>query len=194
MIRVADKTKWQLTQKDFDALLSALDANNEKAGEKYLLLRRNLTRFFEARGFSTAEDAAEDVLNRLARKLGGGEKIENADTYALGIARMAALELRRSPVEKTSNELPEIPISPSEKEQTEQEQKLKCLDKCLKKLSKEKREIIVGYYQGEKSEKIENRRKMAEKLDIPQYTLRNRAARLREKLESCIVKCVREEE
>ena len=191
MVGVAEKIKWQLTREAFDALLLNLDAERTAAGEKYLRLRKNLVRFFETRGIIQAEEAADETLNRLARKSGGGEQFENINAYALGIARMLALELRKSPAQKTSNELPEIGVSPFDAEGDEKELKLHCLDDCLKDLPAENREIIVGYYQGEKREKIENRERMAAKLGVPNNALRNRAVRLRDKLESCIRDCLR---
>ena len=112
-------------------------------------------------------------------------------TYALGIARMLTLELRKYPEQKFSNELPEIGVLPFDVEREDHDEKLKCLDKCLSKLSAENREIIVGYYKGEKREKIENRNLLAETLGVPNNALRNRAVRLREKLENCITNCLR---
>ncbi len=188
---VAEKTKWQLTQTAFDALLHNLDANRTDAGEKYLRLRKNLVRFFETRGIASAEEAADETLNRLARKLEGGEQFENINFYALGVARYLALEIRKSPAQKTSNDLPEIGVSPFDAEGDETEIKLHCLDDCLRDLPPENREIIVGYYRGEQREKIENRERMAARLDIPNNALRNRAVRLRDKLESCIKDCLR---
>jgi RNA polymerase sigma factor (sigma-70 family) len=189
-VKTATITKWQLTEAAFDKLLAALAEDREIAGEKYILLKKNLTRFFETRGFNSAEDAADEVFNRLARKL-ETEEIENPNTYALGIARMLALELRKSPEQKFSDELPEIAVAPFDSEREETDEKLKCLDKCLNELTAENREIIVGYYKGEKREKIENRNLLAEKLGIPNNALRNRAVRLRDKLENCITNCLR---
>ncbi len=180
-----------MTETAFRKLLAALDENREIAGEKYLSLSKNLVRYFEVRGISNAEFAADEVFNRLAKKLETGETFENINTYALGVARMLTLELRKSPEQKTSNELPEISVAPKESVDDEGDEKLVCLDKCLKEIPAEKKEIIVGYYQGEKREKIENRQKMAEKLGIPQNALRNRAVRLRQKLETCIKKCIK---
>ena len=141
MSETATKTKWQLTQEAFDKLLSALSADRETAGEKYLLLKKNLNRFFETRGFANAEDAADEVLNRLARKLEGGEILENPNTYALGIARMVALEIRKTPQHSTTDEIPEIGVMPIDLEKEEQEEKLKCLEKCLRLLSAENKQI-----------------------------------------------------
>ena len=187
----AAKKVWQLTQTGFDRLLASLDADRETAGEKYLLLRRNLVRFFEVRGFSAAETAADEIINRLSKKLDFGDQIENINTYAIGIARMLALELSKSPLQKTTNDLPEISIQPFDEEKEQNNEKLKCLDECLNELSDDNRGIIVGYYKGEKREKIENRKRLAENWKIPNNALRSRAVRLRAKLESCITNCLR---
>lgn len=192
MSEIATRAKWQLTQTAFDKLLAALAENREEAGEKYLLLRKNLVRFFETRGSETAAEAADEVFNRLARKLENGDEIENLNTYALGVARMLTLELRKSPMRKTTDEIPEIGVLPFDAEGELREGKLKCLEKCLQELSLENRQIIVGYYQGEKREKIENRQKLADNLGVPNNALRNRAIRLRYKLEICITDCLRE--
>ncbi|NNE98623.1 MAG: sigma-70 family RNA polymerase sigma factor [Pyrinomonadaceae bacterium] len=184
------KRRWELTEAAFDKLLAALSEDRDEAGDKYLLLCRNLLRYFEVRGIAGAETAADEVINRLAKKLESGEQLENVNTYALGIARLLTLELRRSPEQKTSNELPEISNPPVEENEDGIDNEVSCLNDCLEKLSKGKKEIIVGYYQGERRKKIENRRKIAEKLGIPQNALRNRVVRMRRKLEACIKKCI----
>lgn len=189
MTEIAAKIKWQLTQEAFDKLLSALASNREEAGEKYLLLKKNLVRFFETRGLLSSEDLADEVINRLAKKLESGEELETPNIYAIGIARMVVLEARKKPQE--IDELPEISVLPNDEQQNEKEEKLKCLETCLHELPAENRQIIVGYYQGEKRTKIENRQKLANDLGIPQNALRNRAVRLRDKLESCITSCLR---
>jgi RNA polymerase sigma factor (sigma-70 family) len=188
-MKAETKVKWELNEVALDKLLAALSEDRDEAGEKYLLLCKNLLRYFEVRGIFNSQSATDEVINRLARKLESGEQLENVNTYALGIARLLTLEIRKSPEQKTSNELPEIITSPVE-EKSENEQKLVCLDKCLGEITAEKKEIIIGYYQGERREKIENRQKMAEKLGLPQNALRSRAVRLRGKLESCIRKCM----
>lgn len=185
----AVKIQWELTENALNGLLAALAEDRSQAGKKYLLLCKNLQRYFEVRGFSASQSAADEVINRLARKLESGQTIENVNTYALGIARLYSLELRRSPEQKTSGDLPELSVPPVE-QASETDQNLVCLDKCLNEIPAEKKEIIVGYYRGERREKIENRRKMAEKLGLRQNALRSRAVRLREKLASCIRKCL----
>ncbi|WP_167851907.1 hypothetical protein, partial [Escherichia coli] len=76
--------KWQLTPEAFEKMLAALAPERDAAGEKYLLLRRNLVRFFEGRGFYESEDHTDEVLNRVARKLDDGDQIENVSQYVYG--------------------------------------------------------------------------------------------------------------
>ena len=180
--------KWSLTATAFDKLLSCLDTDREKSGEKYLLLRRNLVRFFEGRGLSEADEAADEVCNRLARKLDADERIENINQYAYGVARMLALEFykKQTRQQKALSELPKNEIFPTETDETESW--LECLHSCLNDLPAESRELILTYYRGDGRKKIENRQKLAEKLGIPQNALRNRAVRLRDKLKILIVK------
>jgi len=188
------KVRWQLTQEAFDRMLSALDSEDrDAAGEKYLRIRRNLVRFFEGRGFFDAETHADEVFNRTAKKLTESE-IQDVSQYVYGVARMLVLEIHKQR-EKESRIVKELPESefPQARadEQAETERNLGCLNQCLQALSIENREIIVQYYQGEKRHKIENRQRLAQNLGIPQNALRSRAVRLREKLEECILNCLK---
>ena len=70
------------------------------------------------------------------------------------------------------------------------ETRIECLQRCLNELSPENRELIVQYYQGDKGAKIENRRKLGQRLGLPINSLRMRALRLREKLQDCVETCV----
>ena len=194
MSEIGTKVKWQLTQEAFDGMLSALDAEDrDAAGEKYLRIRRNLVRFFEGRGFFDAETHTDEVFNRTAKKLAESE-IQDVGQYVYGVARMLVLEIykQREKESRVAKELPESEFPQLlADEQAETEKKLGCLNKCLRELSDENREIIVQYYQGEKRDKIENRQRLAQNLGIPQNALRSRAVRLRDKLEECILNCLK---
>jgi RNA polymerase sigma factor (sigma-70 family) len=194
MLETGAKVRWQLTPEAFEKMLAALAPARDAAGEKYLLLRRNLVRYFEGRGFYESEDHADEVFNRVARKLDDGDRIENVSQYVYGVARLLLLELykKREKENRAVNELPTASFPQAETDEREEsESKLRCLNKCLLELPAENRDIIVGYYQGEKRDKIENRQRLAESLGIPQNALRSRAVRLREKLEECILNCLK---
>ena len=188
------RERWALTKEAFDRLLARLDSDAELAGEKYLLIRRNLVRFFESRGCRFAEDHADEAINRLAKRLDEGEEIRDLNSYCYGVARLLLLEIlkEREREERALKELPALRlVQPDAGEDDEAGQRLECLTHCLEKLSADGRQLIVQYYQEDKRVKIENRKRMSEALGIPGQALRSRAVRLREKLETCVSTCLR---
>lgn len=189
-VQTAPRRKWTLTQDAFDKLLVALDGDRESAGQKYLEIRNNLTRFFEWRGCSFPEDHADETINRMAKRVAEGEEILNYSGYAIGVARMLLLEINKGR-QREQSALAEIGAMPDVFVPTDDdESRLACLRKCLQTLSTDNRELILQYYQGDKGEKIENRKKLLERLKIPVNTLRMRALRLRERLQSCVEECL----
>lgn len=184
------RQKWTLTQEAFDKLLIALGGDRDSAAEKYLEIRTNLTRFFEWRGCSFPEDHADETINRIAKKVAEGEEILNYSGYALGVARLLLLEIHKGR-QREQLALAEIgTASEVYEEADDSENRLVCLRSCLQTLSADNRELILQYYQGEKGEKIQNRKKLMDRLGIPVNTLRMRALRLRERLQSCVEECV----
>ncbi|MEJ7712917.1 MAG: hypothetical protein WKF84_24510 [Pyrinomonadaceae bacterium] len=69
-------------------LLNGLDADRERAGDKYEELRRILIRFFEWRGAPFPEEQADETFNRVARRLDEGVKIKNIGGYCYEVARL----------------------------------------------------------------------------------------------------------
>lgn len=184
------REKWKLTQEAFDKLLLSLGGDRESGSEKYLEIRSNLTRFFEWRGCPFPEDHADETFNRVAKKIAEGEEILNPSGYAMGVARLLLLEIIKSRQREQSalNELGTA--SEAYTESDDDESRLTCLRNCLLTLSPDNRKLILQYYQGEKSDKIQNRKKLMERLGIPVNTMRMRALRLRERLQDCVEECL----
>src|SRR5436305_9402910 len=94
-----------LTGEAFSKLLARLDADRERAGEKYEDLRHTLIKFFEWRGAPSPEDHADETLNRIARKLDEGVEIKSVGGYCREVARLVLLEVwkgsdrRREPLD-----------------------------------------------------------------------------------------------
>ena len=187
---VASRQKWTLTQEAFDKLLLALGGDRDSGSQKYLEIRTNLTRFFEWRGCSFPEDHADETINRVAKKVAEGEEILNPSGYAMGVARLLLLEIIKGR-QREQSALTELgTASEVYVEPDDGEERLTCLKQCLQTLSPDNRDLILEYYQGEKSEKIRNRKKLLERLGVPVNTLRMRALRLRERLQGCVEECV----
>jgi DNA-directed RNA polymerase specialized sigma24 family protein len=183
------RQKWTLTQDAFDKLLIAFGGDRESGSEKYLEIRGNLTRFFEWRGCPFPEDHADETMNRVAKKVDAGEEILNPAGYAMGVARLLLLEIVKGR-QREQSALTEIGReSEAYEAEDDGEGRLTCLRNCLQTLSCENRDLILQYYQGEKSEKIQNRKKLMERLGVPVNTLRMRALRLRERLQGCVEEC-----
>ncbi|HEU4767507.1 MAG TPA: hypothetical protein VFS77_09025 [Pyrinomonadaceae bacterium] len=186
----AVRQKWTLTQEAFDQLLLALGDDRDSGGEKYLEIRANLIRFFEWRGCPFPEDHADETFNRIARRVAEGETITNPAGYAMGVARLLVLEIikGRHREQVALNEL--TTNTEAYVETSDGEDRIDCLRECLHGLPDDNRQLILDYYQGEKGDKIQNRKKLMEKLGIPVNTLRMRALRLRERLQVCVENCV----
>lgn len=184
----------QLTANAFTRLLERLGENQEQAGEKYEDLRRTLIRFFEWRGAPFPEEQADKTFDRIARKLDEGIEIVNIGGYCYEVARLVCLEAfkgnegRRAPLEEIKLEA----MAPDTTDETaEREQRLICLDDCLRVLPVGSRELITEYYCDEKRGRIDRRKALADRLQLRRDALANRAQRVRDKLEQCVTQCLR---
>ncbi len=192
MVNLSSQRKaWGLNQVAFDKLLVQLDADRERAGEKYEIIRLKLVRFFEWRGSVFPEDHADEIINRVARRIDEGEEIRDLKNYFYGVARLLFLETLKEQ-EKEAAALEQMPpLQIISEESDEQEPRLECIEMCLRNLMAENRELIIQYYRMEKGAKIENRKALAERLGIPLNALRIRAHRIKAKVEECARECLK---
>lgn len=185
------KTAWTLTQEAFEKLLNSFSTDRDKAGAEYELTRRKLVRFFEWRAVESADERADETINRVARRIDEGQTIENLRSYFYGVARMVFMEALKER-ERTPVSLDDAPQTLRDRasETSEPEARVVCLDQCLDALPAENRRLIVDYYQEERRAKIELRQELADRLNIPLNALRIRAHRIRNTLEQCINRCL----
>jgi RNA polymerase sigma factor (sigma-70 family) len=183
-----------LTAKTFTKLLDHLDADRERAGQKYEDLRRTLIRFFEWRGAPFPDDHTDETFNRVARRLDEGVEIKNIGGYCYEVARLVCLETfrrhngKQAPLDAINFELM---AADRAGESAEKERRLACLEDCLHGLPADSRALIVEYYQDEKRGRIDRRKALADRLGLPRDALANRAQRVRDKLEQCVVGCLK---
>jgi DNA-directed RNA polymerase specialized sigma24 family protein len=181
----------RLTRAALDALLRYLDADRERAGERYETLRRGLVRFFECRGCTIPEELADETLDRVARKLLEGQQVhaESPGAYAHGFAKNVLHEWWRKPrlnaVPSVHHRLAGAPDTASD---TADERRKDGLDACLSALPEEDRALIVAYYADLDGARvlIPARKELADRLGIGMNALRIRAHRIRVRLEECL--------
>jgi DNA-directed RNA polymerase specialized sigma24 family protein len=182
----------ELTAEAFGRLLEALDADPNRAGEKYEELRRVLIRFFEWRGAPFPEEHADEAFDRVSRKLGPGVAIGNIGGFCYEVARLVCLEALKSRDSKSvSLETIGVPMAAAPpSEPLEAADRLACLERCLAALPPETRELILDYYRDEGRRRIDRRKALAERFGVARETLANRAQRVRDRLERCVAECI----
>ncbi len=200
MQKSEQKQIFTLTPEAFRRFLEWLDEGADSGGGKYLEMRRRLVAYFDRKNRLAPDDLADETLNRVARRLEEEGKIESdaPAKYCYTVARFVFLEdLRETRKEfvpldnvllRENDE--KFAASESADEKEIKELMLDCLERCTGKLDSPNREIIIQYYFGKERVKIENRRRLAERLGITVNALSIRACRIRDKLETCVKKCV----
>jgi len=184
-------SKWALTRESLVKFLACLDSNTDRAGERYEEIRLRLVKFFDWRGSFFPDECADETINRVIRKLDSGETFRDIETYCLGVARLVFLETLRRP-ERRHTELDEAlgVVAPATTNDDRAQAQQTCFQHCLDALPPESRHLILGYYQDEHRQKINNRQEMANRRGLSLNALRNRTQRIRERLERCIAKCL----
>ncbi|MFN2482181.1 MAG: RNA polymerase sigma factor [Pyrinomonadaceae bacterium] len=188
------ESRWLLTQDTFERFLASLDGDRERAGEKYEIARRKLVKFFAWHGSHAPEEHADETINRVARKISEGEKIESLNAYLLGVARLLLKEVFKQRL-RARAALDQLPTSETTEPGAEEEDDnarrtlRECLRACLQKLAPESRALIADYYEHDRASRIRRRKEIAAGLGIPLNALRIRAHRVRAGLEACVRAC-----
>lgn len=175
------------TPESFDALLAWLSPDRELAAQKYETIRAGLIRIFVAKGFSDAEDLADETITRVTRRLPEiiDSYVGDPARYFHGVARHLALEAWRR--KELTLEVTPVAWLPANHRSDEYD----CLMRCLQFLASEKRDLILDYYVYEGHDKIEHHKHMAQELRITTGALRGRAHHIRAALEQCVLECLK---
>jgi DNA-directed RNA polymerase specialized sigma24 family protein len=176
----------------FEKLLSLLDPDRDRAGEKYETLRLKLAQFFRARGCLAREDLTDEVFDRLTRKLAEGEEIQNVFGYGLGVARLVWLESLKKPEARRDSFDDLQVIALTEENEIDKKSRLECLDCCLRALPEEDGSLLVEYCLSEHGSRSATRQQMADRLQIPIGALRIRAHRIKAKFSECFDRCLKD--
>jgi DNA-directed RNA polymerase specialized sigma24 family protein len=180
----AAKKLRDLRQEDFDRLLDWLDQDRDRAGATYESIRWRLVTVLASRGCTHADELADETIDRVARRVPDIQESYVGDKaiYFLGVMNNVHHEyLRRRPA---------LPVFSRERHPDAKEQTYSCLDECLRRLAPYSRQLIEKYYAENKQARINLRKRIARELGIKTSTLRLRALRIREKLQTCIESCL----
>jgi RNA polymerase sigma factor (sigma-70 family) len=182
-----------MTPDDFEELMNWLDPDPDGTGipdadrgaEKYEKIRTRIIKIYRNRGWHRPEEIVDETTERISRKIKRLRVIYKGDPalYFYAVAKRVYKEfLREFPREESS-----MFADPTQPESDEDlELKHAWLEWCLNTLKPEGRELILRFYQGEKREKIDNRKRLADELGITARALSLRALQIRKKLYACM--------
>ena len=178
------KTFHILKQEDFDRLIRWLDPDPQQSGLTYEKIRWRLVAILAARSCPCPEELADETIDRVARRVVDirDSYVGDKAIYFLGVMNNVHHEYLKRPM---------MPRPPEPDDDGEVKEKVDhCLEKCLDKLSPNSRRMIERYYAEDNQAKIDLRKRIAAELGIGLSTLRLRALRIREKLQTCIEQCL----
>ena len=178
------RTKWELNQESFEALLRWLNSDREQAGKRYEEIRGRLIKIFSARGCAEPDLLADETINRVAKRVAKISQTYEGDPalYFYGVANKIHMEQLRKqrPIEAP----PPVP------DLDDYEEEYVCLEGCIGHLPASSRELVLQYYDHQQQDKIAQHQRLADRLGIGLNALRIRAHRARLVLRKCIINCL----
>lgn len=173
-------------------LIAFLAPDPDRAAELYLVMHAKLVTFFEHRNSPDPVQHADEVFDRVSRKIAEGAEINNPMSYCYGVARMLQKELYKE-AERNREAFDGFYSECGSNESGEEEElTATCLDKCLGQLPEDERQRLLDYYEGSARARIERRQKMAKLLNVTLNGLRIDIFRSRMRLQQCTNKCCAE--
>ncbi len=195
------KKDWVLTAEAFGKLLLSFDENQEKASLIYEDIRKRLIRQFTAGQSLFADEQADEVFNRIARKIAEENFMldrENPYPYFHQVARYVLLEYQRksrrkilgledlSAGEEPSYNTADILEKTYEKFRTELG--LKALRQCREHLDTQELVMLDKYNEALGKDKKHRHQQLAINLGKSQNALKISVSRARNKLIECAKK------
>lgn len=187
-IRDNSKTRQKMSTEALAQFLEFLSPDTEEAGRHYTRLHEKLVGFFNMKGISDPDDAADETIDRAVIKMAAGTHVPDVNNYCSGIARNIAKErLRRAQRENTASRNFIEHFANSSEEQVERIYHI--LKPCFDQLAAEDQKLLVAYCQVISGiARIEHRRLLAETMKTTMLALRMRVTRLRKTLTDCVRK------
>lgn len=196
-----------LSAKAFEKLLAWIDPAPEVAGEIYAETHRQLVVIFERAGCRPAEEFADEVMNRIARRL----EIRTAENeirtsepvrFILGVARMIAHfeKIRHGTIgisietlePETLHAALQNAVDPAIEIENREEtmRKISCAEKCLQELPTQDRVLIELYYLEVETPGALSHKNLAARYGLTESGLRTRVMRIRKRMQHCAQRCL----
>lgn len=179
--------KFLQTDNSLQILLAACALDPDEAVTIYTVLRNSLVRFFELKGDSDPEEAADVTLDRAAQKLAQNVAVENLTNYCFGIARLVFLERVRAAQKGkiAAEEFQQNQIASAADDETTDD--FEVFRECFETLPDAQRNLLQKYFAAEPFAEIAaHRAKLCREYNVSLNNLRLKVFRLRQTLENCV--------
>jgi RNA polymerase sigma factor (sigma-70 family) len=178
--------RWAINQDQFAGLLLKLANEPLEAAARYEALRAKLIFYFRRKSLDFPEDLADEVLDRLARRLAEGTEIDSLAAFAIGIARFVAQEQASRPFQLQVLEETFFDNIPADSHTESEEERFTGMEHCLNCMPAADVELLEAYYLGDGGSLIRARKSMAEALGISPEAVRQRVFFIRRRLRQCM--------
>ncbi len=175
-----------LTAESYSLLLKTFASDEGEAVTALSKLRGSLGRFFQIKGDSDPDEAADETLDRVAVKLGDAVLITDVTKYSFGVARLVFLENLRK-TQKAKKAFESYRAENERQKAGEETDDFSPLRECFEILADDEKKILRAYFADlPHAELDEKRRKLTALLGVSQNNLRLKIFRLRRRLEDCV--------
>lgn len=161
--------------------LCAEDPN--EAGQRYLRLHEKLCGYFRFRGVADPTAAADEALDRAARRIAEGVEVPDIDKFCLGIARFIVKEGWRSNNRESAAFLEFL----EQHDRDDQTRGFSLMRSCFEQLSQADKELLNSYCAAPRGRaRARYRLELAKQLKLTVTAVRVRITRLRKGLDECV--------
>jgi DNA-directed RNA polymerase specialized sigma24 family protein len=186
--RRRNRANRNISDAEMKKFMAWLAPTEEEAGRKYQEIHRCLTAIFVRRGYSDAEDLADEAIDRVIRRIARDDSFEGTERIPYFVRVAYYLHLERQSKKRPP---PPPPLTDTAEER---EQADRCLELCLNHLEPRERELLLQYYRDDKRARIDGHKRLAEEWGLAVEALRLKVHRLKVKLRPCLKNCLAQAE
>lgn len=177
-----------MTNESFRILLEALKSHSSDAGSAYTNLRNSLVRYFQIKDDVDTDEAADEVLDRVALKLSQNTEIKNLTQYSFGVASLIFLERLRAAA-KNKKAQTEFYAAREKQSNDDLQDDFVYFRECFQKLSLAEKNFMKDYFPDLPfTELTPHREKLCAEKKLSINNLRIKIYRLKQRLEDCVRK------
>src|SRR5215203_1606241 len=135
-----------LTSESFAILLESLSPDGAEAARLYTKLHESLVRYFELKGISAPDKAADETLDRIPKRINQNTKKEDIRFIAFSVAKFVFLEKLRKEQKRIRADESFYRKTDAVKDFPGAKDELEPLRDCFESLYEHERKLLASYF------------------------------------------------